>query len=407
MLVSFAALAAFTIPPATDKADTARWMVSTLTWGYMSTISTRTNASTPGDAFGNPYSFADVAGVPYFYVSDLDASIVDLFNGPGAKPRASLALSEATLRMKNGSAVVAACEIGTPLGDPENPPCARLVVTGKMVKLTAGSDEEKAAHDALFKRHSSFAHYPKDHAFYCTKLEIDGLWLIDAYGGAAIIKPADYFAAQAGAAALALPMTPTPRAGALAAAAALGSGPPFFWEKAPTARWMAATLDWGVLSTVSTRSEGTAVGDAFGNPYSFADADGVPYFFASMLDGSMIDLFGATNANPRATFALSAASLTGKAVWTQSCKIGTYLGDPENPPCARLVLSGTVVKLADDSTEAKKGKAALLQRHPSFANYPSSHDFFVGKMQLDNIWLIDMFGGAALISPTEYFKAKP
>jgi len=401
MLASFAALAAFTAPPATDKADTARWMVSTLTWGYMSTISTRTNASTPGDAFGNPYSFADVAGVPYFYVSDLDASIVDLFSGPGAKPRASLALSEATLRMKNGSAVMAACEIGTPLGDPENPPCARLVVTGKMVKLAAGSDEEKTAHDALFKRHSSFAHYPKDHAFYCTKLEIDGLWLIDAYGGAAIVPPADYFAANASAVGGAL-SAPSPSS---ASAPAVSDSPPWFWQKVPTARWMAKTLNWGVLSTVSTRTDATAVGAPFGNPYSFADVAGQPYFFASLLDASMTDLFGASTANARATFALSEASLTGKAVRTQSCKIGTFLGDPENPPCARLVLSGTMSKLAANSTEEVAAKAALVARHPSFASYPPSHDFFVAKLALDGIWLIDMFGGAALIAPKDYFAA--
>ena len=28
--------------------------------------------------------------------------------------------------------------------------------------------------------------------------------------------------------------------------------------------------------------------------------------------------------------------------WKQKCAIGQPLGDPENPPCARLVLTGTV-----------------------------------------------------------------
>ena len=256
---------ALAAPPApTEYAATARWMVSDMTWGYMSTISTRTNASTPGDAFGNPYSFADASnGVPYFYVSDLDASIVDMFSGPGAKPRASLALSEATLRMVNGSAQIAACEIGTPLGDPENPPCARLVLSGTMVKLAADSAEGKTAHDALFARHPSFKHYPKDHAFYCTKLEVDGVWLIDAYGGAAIVSPSDYFAASIPPAVAA----PTPAAAPLAvakelveeakevvAAPKVGAAP-WIWEHPKYARWMASMLNWGVLSTVSTRSK--------------------------------------------------------------------------------------------------------------------------------------------------------
>jgi hypothetical protein len=97
----------------------------------------------------------------------------------------------------------------------------------------------------------------------------------------------------------------------------------------------------------------------------------MPYFFASMLDASMIDLFGA-NASPRATLALSEASLAGTSA-RSSCKIGTFLGDPENPPCARLVLSGSVSKVAAGSSEEATAKAALIAKHPSFANYPTSH----------------------------------
>ena len=112
------------------------------------------------------------------------------------------------------------------------------------------------------------------------------------------------------------------------------------------------------------------------------------------------------NANARASFALSEASLTGKAVRKWQCKIGTYLGDPEDPPCARLVLSGAVTKLPANSTEEATAKAALVARHPSFANYPAGHDFFVAKLTLDGIWLIDIFGGAAIIAPKDYFAAK-
>jgi len=64
-----------------------------------------------------------------------------------------------------------------------------------MVRVEANSTEEQAANVALFKRHPSFTKYPKDHAFFTAKLEVDGVWLIDTYGGAANIKPAEYFAA--------------------------------------------------------------------------------------------------------------------------------------------------------------------------------------------------------------------
>merc|ERR1711924_313505 len=83
--------------------------------------------------------------------------------------------------------------IGTSLGDPENPPCARLVLTGTMSKLAAASDEQGAAMAALLKKHPSFAMYPKDHGFYVAKMDIEALWLIDMYGGAHILSPGDYF----------------------------------------------------------------------------------------------------------------------------------------------------------------------------------------------------------------------
>ena len=113
------------------------------TWGVLSTISTRSDGSTIGDAFGNPNSFADVDGVPYIYGAAMDASFVDILSG---KARASLALSEATLMDKDGQAVISDCKIGSgTFGDPENPPCARLVLTGTVTRLNASDPEHAPA----------------------------------------------------------------------------------------------------------------------------------------------------------------------------------------------------------------------------------------------------------------------
>jgi hypothetical protein len=149
------------------------------------------------------------------------------------------------------------------------------------------------------------------------------------------------------------------------------------------------------------------VGDAFGNPYSFADVAGVPYFYASDLDASMVDLFGSANASKRASLSLSEAALGGTKsyLWKEKCKIGYGLGDPENPPCARLVLSGTMSKVEPASSEGESGKAALLKKHPSFALYPGGHGFYVAKMEIQTLWLIDFYGGAHILSPADYFAA--
>ena len=65
------------------------------------------------------------------------------------------------------------------------------------------------------------------------------------------------------------------------------AAPPNTTDPVAVARWMAKTLTWGVLSTISTRNDGATVGDAFGNPNSFADVDGVPYLYAADMDASM------------------------------------------------------------------------------------------------------------------------
>ena len=68
---------------------------------------------------------------------------------------------------------------------------------------------------------------------------------------------------------------------------------PQFAEKERTARWMAHAIDWGVLSTISTRKG--FEGQAFGNPQSFIDGScanstGVLYFYVTDADQSMKDI---------------------------------------------------------------------------------------------------------------------
>merc|ERR1719235_2826728 len=102
--------------------------------------------------------------------------MIDMFTAAKPSNRASLALSEATLED-----TIAACRIGSGFGDPENPPCARLVLSGVMTEPSPGSNEEEEAKLAIFERHPSFKNFPKNHNFFVAKFNIDGIWLIDAY----------------------------------------------------------------------------------------------------------------------------------------------------------------------------------------------------------------------------------
>ena len=137
-------------------------------------------------------------------------------------------------------------------------------------------------------------------------------------------------------------------------------------DKIGTARWIVRSLDWGVLSTISTRLVGEYTEDGeeeggirgyippkpvpFGNVYSYADgtcanSTGIPYLYATSLDQSMID----AQSNPRVSLTLSEASLAGRGVEGagSSCRATEKgWGDPEMPPCVRLTITGELKRLS-------------------------------------------------------------
>jgi hypothetical protein len=160
-------------------------MVATNSWGVLSTISTL--AGNDGNAFGNPQSYAgDIDGVLYFYVSSLDQSMQDVQRND----RVSFSISQAEHVMS------VACGFVPFGGDPESPLCSRVAVLGAFINVT-GTDEEAHAREALFALHPAMQLWPSDHNWLVFKLEVMQLWLVNIYGGAAIISASDYFNAQA------------------------------------------------------------------------------------------------------------------------------------------------------------------------------------------------------------------
>jgi len=185
-------------PAATSKAKTARWMVHSLDWGVVSTISTRLgDDASPAIPFGNVYSFVDGScdkgtGIPYLYGTYMDQSFADT----KSNDMVSLALSESSLSSVCPHDGIESCMLGTKFGDPENPMCARLTLTGKLVVLDEDSDEHEFAMNAFFERHTSMKYWPKGHGWIIGKIEIQDIWLIDFFGGATVVDPKDYFAAN-------------------------------------------------------------------------------------------------------------------------------------------------------------------------------------------------------------------
>lgn len=183
-----------------------------------------------------------------------------------------------------------------------------------------------------------------------------------------------------------------------------------------TARWMVHTLSWGTISTISTRLSNEPT--PFGNTISFVDGScgestGTPYFYGSLMDQTFKD----TTANPVISLTLSEASLSGVCgaeALTQCLPYATidedngeWGGDPENPLCARLTMTGQMVMVEKGSEEFKKAQAAFFHRHPQMASWPADHGWIIGKMEIQDLWLIDFFGGAAILDIHKYKKADP
>jgi len=154
----------------------------------------------------------------------------------------------------------------------------------------------------------------------------------------------------------------------------------------------------------------------FGNIYSFVDgtcdkSTGMPYLYLSDMDQSAKDLKGSTDVSLALSEASTLTHQDGKMPFgvQHTCSISASgIGDPENPPCARLVVTGKFIPLHEgedsvDDDELSFAKRSLFQRHPSMADWPDDHSFFVGKIDIIDLWLIDIYGGATVIDVDEYF----
>ncbi|CAM8959214.1 unnamed protein product [Rhodiola kirilowii] len=157
---------------------------------------------------------------------------------------------------------------------------------------------------------------------------------------------------------------------------------------AATARWLAEENSWGVLNTLSSDLNGAP----FGNVVSFSDGPpkngrGVPYFYLTALDPTARDALK----DPRSSLTIS------------EYPIGTCGKiDPENPTCAKLTLNGKLVLVDENSEEAEFAKTALFAKHSEMNGWPKSHNFQFFKLDIENIFLIDWFGGPKPLTIEEY-----
>uniref|UniRef100_A0A9J8BSC9 Cellular repressor of E1A-stimulated genes 2 n=1 Tax=Cyprinus carpio carpio TaxID=630221 RepID=A0A9J8BSC9_CYPCA len=153
-------------PPPHEEARVARYMTHYSDWGHLATISTQQQVI-KGLPFGNIFSVsdgpADNTGVKSLYMSCLHL-------------KTKISLTEIIQ-----------------VYDPEDPRCARLTLTGKMVEV--GPEELDFAKEAMFSRHPVMKKWPPGHNWFFMKLVLQQVWLQDWVGGVSVIPLEEYFEA--------------------------------------------------------------------------------------------------------------------------------------------------------------------------------------------------------------------
>ncbi|CAK9161278.1 unnamed protein product [Ilex paraguariensis] len=154
------------------------------------------------------------------------------------------------------------------------------------------------------------------------------------------------------------------------------------------ARWLVSQNSWGVLNTIASDLGGAP----FGNVVSYSDGlpnkgSGIPYFYLTTLDPT------ASNAlkDQRSSFTIS------------EYPIGTCgKTDPENPTCAKITLTGKLKLLDGNSDEVEYARTALFSKHPEMKDWPKGHNFQIFKLEIEDIFMINWFGGPKPLTVKEY-----
>lgn len=178
---------------------------------------------------------------------------------------------------------------------------------------------------------------------------------------------------------------------------ALEPDPPVHTDLVGNARWMVKYSNFSVLSTQSS----FLAGYSFGQNHDVADglyeeylSTGIPIIYSSPLEIQNQDF----RANPKVTFGYSAE-------YTHYCVDNNI--DNDSPTCGKVLLSGEIEEVTADS-EIKWAQYGMFSRHPATKHWPPGHGFAYWKLNIENIFILDYYGGPTQhLNITEYLNFKP
>ena len=79
--------------------------------------------------------------------------------------------------------------------------------------------------------------------------------------------------------------------------------------------------------------------------------------------------------------------------------------DAQDPPCGRVILSGSSIPLEKGSVEYEFAKESMFYKHPGMAYWPEDHGFYFAKLNVEHVILLAGFGGANEVPVEDYFAA--
>lgn len=364
------------IPGQTPEAaaETARWVVHSVNWGYLTTA-------------GTTWPTAEVASYSDGAVNKSTGRIFFYLMGSMQTFAGALTVGEA--------AFAGTCGFGGTKIDPEDPRCAKITLSGSISK-SSGADEA-AGKAALFARHPQMETWPASHGFAVYELTISDIWMIDFYGGGQGVTPELFKKA--------VPKNNRPSwppSAPTHAPHVARTSPPPWNQTAARARWLVEHSMWTAVSTTSVHLKGSP----WGNVRSTADAvgsTGVPYFYLPSPDPTQVDV----SADNHITLSFTEAALPERAGVNGTHVCGGM--DAEDPTCARIHLSGSAVPLTSNSS-IKDAEAALKAKHPLAPWLAQGGAHTGGKyytIKIESIQFLDFYGGYAKLSVADYLAYKP
>lgn len=173
--------------------------------------------------------------------------------------------------------------------------------------------------------------------------------------------------------------------------------PPPIDDAARYARYIVHYSDWCAVSHISKQPDTT--GFPMARVFSMSDgtisnSSGIPYIYTTPMDEGTRDLLDDNRCS--VTISLAEGSF---------CHVKNL--DPEDPRCPQVILTGRFEAVKNHTEEFIWARNALFFKHPQMKTWPVGHHWFIGKLNIDNILLVNNVGGNKYPSVDDYFKANP